>query len=411
MTRSSTTHTPAPSVVTRSAARPWAELPPEVADYLARNLPGATEEIVAAMYAEIPAYRRPLEGPFREQAARSVRVVLDQFVALVRHGEADLGPRRRLFRAFGKEEVRAGRSLDALLAAYRVGARLAWRRTRDAASQAGLAAETMSLLAEATFAYVDELSAVSAEGYADEQSARAGDVERRRAALAQLLTGPIAPEPALIEEAAVGARWAVPANLAALVWTPTSDDRVSSGLPHGVLTVTVDKLRCVLVPDPGGPGRRSQLERAVAQELAILGPTVPPADAGRSLRRATDMHALAQRGVLPGHGLVLTEEHLAEGLLHRSPDLLADLRAHVLAPLDGLTDKTRARLAETLLAWLDEQGNVPAVARALHIHPQTVRYRLAQLRELFGDALADPRPRFELLLALRSAAPFSRVAA
>ena len=41
-----------------------------------------------------------------------------------------------------------------------------------------------------------------------------------------------------------------------------------------------------------------------------------------------------------------------------------------------------------------------AVAEELHIHPQTVRYRLAQLRELFGDALDEPDNRRRLTLAL-----------
>jgi DNA-binding PucR family transcriptional regulator len=42
------------------------------------------------------------------------------------------------------------------------------------------------------------------------------------------------------------------------------------------------------------------------------------------------------------------------------------------------------------------------MARELHVHPQTVRYRLAQLRELFGERLDDPDARFELALALRA---------
>jgi DNA-binding PucR family transcriptional regulator len=42
------------------------------------------------------------------------------------------------------------------------------------------------------------------------------------------------------------------------------------------------------------------------------------------------------------------------------------------------------------------------VAKALHVHPQTVRYRLARLRELFGARLDDPDARFELELALRA---------
>lgn len=48
-------------------------------------------------------------------------------------------------------------------------------------------------------------------------------------------------------------------------------------------------------------------------------------------------------------------------------------------------------------------SNVPDVAARLHVHPQTVRYRLRQLEKLFGDALHDSDARLELILALRSA--------
>jgi DNA-binding PucR family transcriptional regulator len=61
----------------------------------------------------------------------------------------------------------------------------------------------------------------------------------------------------------------------------------------------------------------------------------------------------------------------------------------------------RERLLATLRAWLDRPGQVQAVAAALDVHPQTVRYRVRQLRELFGDALDDPERRFELSLAIR----------
>ena len=42
------------------------------------------------------------------------------------------------------------------------------------------------------------------------------------------------------------------------------------------------------------------------------------------------------------------------------------------------------------------------MAAALDVHPQTVRYRIRQLRDLFGDRLEDPEGRFELALALRA---------
>ena len=81
----------------------------------------------------------------------------------------------------------AGRSLDALLAAYRLGARVAWRRLAAAGEAAGLSPSTLYLLAEAIFAYIDELSGESIEGYAREQAAAAGELpasaQRRLAGL------------------------------------------------------------------------------------------------------------------------------------------------------------------------------------------------------------------------------------
>ena len=80
--------------------------------------------------------------------------------------------------------------------------------------------------------------------------------------------------------------------------------------------------------------------------------------------------------------------------------LCADLRAAVLAPLADLRPSTAQRLSETLRSWLLHQGRRDAVAAELHVHPQTVRYRMGQLRELYGERLDDPRTVLELLLAL-----------
>jgi len=72
-----------------------------------------------------------------------------------------------------------------------------------------------------------------------------------------------------------------------------------------------------------------------------------------------------------------------------------------LAPLAELSPGSRRRLSLTLRVWLAEQGRLGHVAQCLGIHPQTVRYRLGRLRELFGDALDDQDSRFWLALALR----------
>jgi DNA-binding PucR family transcriptional regulator len=45
-------------------------------------------------------------------------------------------------------------------------------------------------------------------------------------------------------------------------------------------------------------------------------------------------------------------------------------------------------------------GDRRAIAADLQVHPQTVRYRMNRLNELFGPVLADPDGRLRLLLAL-----------
>ena len=95
-----------------------------------------------------------------------------------------------------------------------------------------------------------------------------------------------------------------------------------------------------------------------------------------------------------------TEENLTALVLRADVDALADLRAAALKPLDGQRPAVREKLIETLRAWLLHQGRRDDVAAALFVHPQTVRYRLGQLRELYGEALADPEVVEQLVVAL-----------
>jgi DNA-binding PucR family transcriptional regulator len=158
-------------------------------------------------------------------------------------------------------------------------------------------------------------------------------------------------------------------------------------------------LVCALVPDAEAPGRRDEIEQALGRRAAALGPTVPWAESWRSAARARDVHRLMAGGIVPASPLVLADDHLADLIVHSDPALAQDLARRRLAPLDELKPAARRRLRATLAAWLDHHGSVRQTAGALHVHPQTIRYRLAQLRELFGDQLDDPRARFELGLA------------
>jgi hypothetical protein len=335
--------------------------------------------------------------------------------------KADPDAGRDVYLNLGRGEMRAGRSLDALLAAYRLGARVAWRRLAEAGERAGLSPRTLYTLAEAIFAYIDELSADSIEGYAREQAAAAGVLQRRRQRLAALLVQDPPAAPATVEAAASDAAWRLPRWVSALVVEAEAAaaegaagggrpepgeqaDRLALRLGPEALVAHVPPLIVALVP---APADRGELERAVRDRRAALGPDVAWQEAALSFERASEVLRLAGEGGIDGGGegdgaLLLAERHKLSLLLGADRRLARDVAEAALAPLEAETELSRERLGSTLDAWLRHRGRTEAVAKALHVHPQTVRYRLARLRELFGSRLDDPDGRFELELALRA---------
>src|SRR4051812_47037327 len=386
------------------------ELPPALATALRPALPELAQEMIAAIGREVPDYARPLEGPFGRALRVGVERALERFVDGIEDPAAGDGGAREIYVALGRGEMRAGRSLDALLSAYRIGARLAWERFVAAGEAAGHDPRTLYRLASAIFDYIDGVSAESVEGFAQERAAAEGERQRRRRALARMLArDDVAPDE--VRDLARMAGWSRPANLSALVvgdgtGAEPDADRVASRLGGGAIAVADGVLTIAWVPDPQAPGRRAQLEAALDGAPAALGPEVTLERAPFSLARARATHTLVLEGHVDGGPLVAADEHLPELLLHGGDGALAaDLAARALAPLDDLRPGARGRLRATLRAWLDHPGQVTRVAGELHVHPQTVRYRVAQLRELFGERLEDADARFELALALRAEPP------
>ena len=381
------------------------DLPPSLAAALRPVLPELAQDTVAAIGREVPDYARSLEGPFGEALRSGVVVALERFVDELAGPAAADDRAQAMYTGLGRVELRAGRSLDALLSAYRLGARLAWERFQAAAVATGHPPEVLYALAGAIFTYIDAISAESVSGYAEEQRQAAGEHARRRRTLARLLgTDGVGPEELAVPAAA--ASWPLPASVAALAVAGDDDpERLASRLGADVIAAhgADEAVTVAWIPDPDAPGRRAQLAAGVRAAPAALGPAGPPARGARSLRRARAALTALQAGQLrEDAGLVLADEHLLELLLHGTgAEESSDLADRLLAPLDALPAGPRARATATLRAWLDHPGQVQHVGGVLHIHPRTVRYRLVRLRELFGEQLDDPEARFALALALR----------
>jgi hypothetical protein len=374
----------------------WLE--PEAIAAIRAELPDLADEIVYAIQHEVPGYSRPLSGEFGEGIRTGVELALRRFTGDASGGSPDT------YRRLGYGELRAGRSLDALQSAYRVGARVAWRRMSQAAAGTGATADAQRELAAAMFAYIDQIAGESVEGYAEAQLARASGLERRRAALFTLLLSTPAPKGATLGAAAADARWPIPPRLACLLVENSAAAATVHQLSGDVLHGPAGDLTCVIVPNPS---RVEHEARAISERLgmvAFLGPSVAAADARMSLRWAELARELPRGDAM----LVLAERRLADIALNAAPDIVAALSERVLRPLAGESESSRVRLEETLLAWLRRQGSQRAIAAELAVHPQTVRYRLRRLRDLFGAGLEDPDRRFDLEIALRGRSAIRR---
>jgi hypothetical protein len=374
--------------------RPWTTLDPRVAGPLRPRVATLVGEVIDAVQAAVPEYEA-----LDPAVTRGVHVALDGFLDLVEGGDETRLPGREVYERFGQAEARSGRSLDALLTAYRAGARVAWRGFAEAGHRGGVDPLALYTLAEAIFAYIDEISTASAEGHAREQSLAAREQQERRRRLVEALLRSPQPPAAEVAGAAAAAGWDLPERVAALAFDADAPERVDARLSASALVTRVEGVGWALVPDPAAPGRRAELERALGGVAAAIGPGVALAGVPRSAQRARLALDLVARP--DGGGLVAADEHLLDLILQRDPELVQELADRRLAPLDQLPANARARLLETLAAWLDAHGEARPAADALHVHVQTVRYRLGQLRDLLGDALDDPEARLELALALR----------
>ncbi|MFC0222537.1 helix-turn-helix domain-containing protein [Nocardioides zeicaulis] len=376
-------------------------LDPQVADALRARLPEVADRVVLTIIDEVPSYAGAFSGRMGEVIRNAVQLALGGFLTLAARRDGKAPPKAPAIEGayqLGRGEARSGRTVEALLAAYRVGARVSWRDMADAAVAAGIGAEQLARFAELVFAYIDELSASSVAGHTDELESSGRVRQRNLERLARsLLTG--APADA-VNAAAERADWDPPATLTAVVLPESQVSHALTALDPATLQPTdevpgvPDGHAVLLVPGNGSAGARRTLLRSLQGTDAVVGPASPWLQVAASHRRALRCTALGLTG------LVDSEEHLAALLLAADPEARADLRARVLAPLADLRPSTAEKLTDTLRSWLLNHGRRDAVADELFVHAQTVRYRVQQLREVYGDRLEDPAFVLEATLAL-----------
>src|SRR5665647_725859 len=160
---------------------------------LSAAVTAVADEAVDSIIREVPSYTGALSGRMGHVIRGAVQLALGNFLKV----------------------ARSGRSMNALLAAYRIGARVCWRGLSDVAVEADVPAATLGRFAELVFAYIDELSAASVAGHGDELATTGRARERYLQQLSDLLVA--GSEEGVLSAAAVRAGWAPPGTLTAVL--------------------------------------------------------------------------------------------------------------------------------------------------------------------------------------------------
>ncbi|CAM5498487.1 PucR family transcriptional regulator OS=Streptomyces alboniger OX=132473 GN=CP975_10830 PE=4 SV=1 [Streptomyces alboniger] len=407
----------------------WRDVPPrQVRRFAAlalEEVPALAQDILREIRAEYPGLPVVLDDSGEPMALVGIRRALEGFVQQLASQEGRPRYHLEVFQEFGRGEGLHGRSLDSLQAIYRLGVRLAWRRLAEIGQQIEIPPPAMYELAESGFEYLDGLVDQSVRGYAEAAAREAGERLRLQRKLMELLLserrsdsggpssygersyGPPSGQGAAglgngLGERAARVGWQSPERVAVGVLLRPAREAVAPAVGEGVLLDMEAEQPRMVVPDPEAAGRPELLRRAMTGWVVAIGPPVPLADAAKSLRWAKAAVRLMERGLLPAGEVLHCTEHTEALVLLQPEELIEDLARRCLAPLNHCGPAHGRRLAETLLAWLETRGGAPEVAARLGVHPQTVRYRLRQIRELWGDEVDDPDRRFELELVLRA---------
>ncbi|WP_081239729.1 helix-turn-helix domain-containing protein [Streptomyces viridosporus] len=392
-----------PSIARPSVlGEPLDPLPRKFAAFMRPELPGLLNEIRTEVTRVYPVYGRLLNGPDGDAIRQGVEQALTAFVDRVADPGKSSETRDQLLRRFGRVEAYEGRDLEILQGAYRLGARIALRRAKTLGRQYSLSPTLVLAFADALFAYVEELEAVTREGYAEVRERAASEVSALRRQLLHLLLAASPLPRTTVSELCKAAAWELPRTCFLVALRPPVPEHIQAGLDGDVLADLDIPQPHLLVPGDLTPQRLDMLGTALAGTRAAVGLPVPVAQAADSVRWARRVLQLVDDGVVPDVPLLRCEDHLITLWLLSDPALVDHLAARELAPLAGLPARRRDRLVETLRAHVSTRAPAEQVGEMLGVHAQTVRYRLRTLDGYLGDRLADPDRRFALEVTLRS---------
>ena len=390
--------------------RQWPERHPrfashrQVADLVARiGRSAAAREMVAELRKQIASYERlsdeVSEAGVLDTCRRNLRLWQQWLASGGEPAPSALDELRESVHARADEGV----PLEDLLHAYRIAGRMGWQMLRRHA----VPGEQQVLLdaAELLMLYMDLLSEVVTETYLAERERLVSEEERgARELVERVVDG----TPLTVEERELARRLEVPLRdryVPFAVAVPGASPRRHAALAarlrgEGRLAVTEgDRVfgLALTAPEASDLGEGPQALLAVAEET----PRAALATVREELQLLVDHGRRARLS-----GVLTPASHALELLLARSPRVAKALCARVLEPL--VRGGEGADLVHTLRTLVRCGFDRADTSRALHVHRNTLGYRIRRIEQLAGIDLARPRDAAYVYLAL--AAEGERVA-
>ncbi len=257
--------------------------------------------------------------------------------------------------------------------------------------------------------YSREVAFAAAEVYARAAELRGAWDARLEALVVDAVVRGDTDETVLSRASALG--WRSPAAIVVVVGRSPEGDgsQTLEAIRHNAAIGRVDMLGSIqgdrMIVILGGDGLQSEISTlGLVGSLAsffgpgpvVVGPVVAHLmEAGGSTREALSGYRAAvawPEAPRPVSTHDLLPERALAGDGHARRALARELYDPLLAAGGGLL--------ETLISFLDQGSSVEAAARALFVHPNTVRYRLRRIHEVSGYSPTDPRDAYALRLAL-----------
>jgi hypothetical protein len=373
----------------------------EVVGSLVVEIEGELDELVEGIGErirdEIPDFRRlPAEA-----LAGAIRGNVTRALAALRDLREPTAAELELAAEIGRQRAEQGLTVDAVLHAYRFSISAVWSRFGELARARGADVASVLAFSETLWLWADAVMDVVAAAHREVELEQArAEQQRRDAFVIALLTGTLDAADLRRECATFGLdpeRCYVPFRARSAGEGPLAHRAAAGPLAHRAAAGLAGAAGLVTALDhdfAGVAGRPPQprpgMTVGFAPPARLEALPVAFAHASRALQTALAFgqegaFSLADLSIRPA---ILADEALGDAFAARHLEPLADL------------GRLGAELEATLRAWLANEMRIDDTARALHVHPNTLRHRLRRFEEATGAALRDPRDLVELWWAL-----------